>query len=95
MGNQILNRNLEERGQALLEMAFSFVLILLFIAGMVNIWLWGNKQLVIRQRKYNESRVAAGTSSDSYRRAWPLPRPGNLREDMVLKSAPSLSNLNN
>jgi hypothetical protein len=73
------------KGQGILESAMTFMVMALLLAGVLQIWLWGNKQIVERQMRYNASRVAAGTSSDGYNLQWPVYAPPALTEDMVLK----------
>ncbi len=75
-----------KRGQSTTEIAFVFAGIVLLFAAILQIWFWGNKQIVLRQKSYNAGRVTAGTSSDSYNLQWPpVYKPEELREDMVLK----------
>lgn len=76
-------RNL--KGQVLLETSLAAIIVVLLLAGIFNIWLWGNKQIVERQGRYNATRVVAGTSTDSYTLQWPVYTPPALTEDMVLK----------
>lgn len=73
------------QGQILLETSLAIIIVVLLLAGILNIWLWGNKQIVERQGRYNATRVVAGTSTDSYMLQWPVYKPGELTEDMVLK----------
>jgi hypothetical protein len=61
-----------------------FIIIFLFIGGIIRIWFWGNAQIVKRQANYNASRVPAGTSSDKYTLRWPVYAPDNLTEEEVL-----------
>jgi len=44
----------------------AFVILVLVIGAIVNIWFWFNNSLVKRQVAYNETRVTAGTGKDSY-----------------------------
>ncbi len=76
------------KGQVMLETSLVFVCMVLLLAGIINIWLWANKQIVERQMRYNSGRVDAGISSDTYQLKdhWPVYEPGGLTEDMVLKS---------
>ncbi len=82
MADPILNK----KGQGILEMVAVFISMVLLLGGILNIWLWANKQIVERQRAYNLSRVGAGTSSDTYKLAdyWPVYAPENLSEDKVI-----------
>ncbi len=87
MGYSILKNS---RAQGLLEITFVIILLVLLLGGILNIWLWANTQLVKRQKRYNESRITAGTSSDTYTLQWPVYTPEELTEDKVLLNAPSL-----
>ncbi len=69
----------------MLEAYLVVVAMVLLLGGILNIWLWGNKQIVERQLRYNASRVTAGTSSDAYTLQWPVYAPPALTEDMVLR----------
>lgn len=80
MGNSIL-----KRGQSTTEIAFVFAGIVLLFAAIMQIWFWGNKQIVRRQQAYNSGRVTAGTSSDTYTLQWPVYKPEELKEETVLK----------
>ncbi len=81
MGDKILNN---KKGQSPLETAAVFVIMVLLIGGITNIWLWANNQIVQRQLSYNDTRIAAGTSSDSYTLVWPVYTPPELTEGMVV-----------
>lgn len=78
------NRDRKIKGQSTLETALVFVLIVLFLGGITKIWLWANNQIVERQVRYNNSRVAAGTSADNYTLQWPVYQPPALTEEEVL-----------
>lgn len=75
------------KGQIILETSLVFICMVLLLAGIINIWLWANKQFVERQVQYNIGRVSAGISSDTYRLEdhWPVYAPEELTDDMVLK----------
>lgn len=83
------------KGQGLLETAITIVLMVLLLGGIINIWLWANKQIVLRQRKYNATRVIAGQAVDNYELRWapthPVYIPEELAEDKVLLKAPLLA----
>lgn len=67
MGNSICTiKKKYNRGQGTLELAVSFILIIILIGGITKIWLWGNQQFIARQRWYNITRIAAGYSHDGY-----------------------------
>lgn len=84
MKNKAINRI---KGQVILETSLVFICMVLLLAGIINIWLWANKQIVERQTRYNAGRVSAGFSTDTYqlKEHWPVYKPGELTEDMVLK----------
>ncbi|MDD4908719.1 MAG: hypothetical protein PHJ00_06625, partial [Candidatus Omnitrophica bacterium] len=70
-----------KRGQSTTEIAFVFAGIVLLFVAIMQIWFWGNKQIVQRQKSYNAGRVTAGTSSDSYTLQWPVYKPEELKEE--------------
>ena len=82
------NRKLNNKGQGTIETAVIFIVLILLFGGIFNIWVWGNKQIVQRQIAYNQSRVEAGTSSDTYQLQWPLQRAENLQEGEVVLTPP-------
>lgn len=73
-----------KKGQSTLETALTVIIIFLLIGGIIKIWFWANNQIVERQLRYNNTRVAAGTSSDTYQLQWPVYAPPHLNEDEVL-----------
>lgn len=80
MGNRFLNH----KGQAILEAAIVTVLLIVLLGGILNIWLWANNQVVLRQARYNASRVSSGKATDDYSLQWPVYQPQELSEDKVL-----------
>ena len=83
----------------MLETTFIIIIVVLLLGAIINIWLWANTQLVKRQLKYNDTRVAAGTSSDFYKlddpgegHPWPVYNSEELGEDKVLLGAPPITN---
>jgi hypothetical protein len=72
------------RAQSTLETAFVFVVLILLFGGIFNIWVWGNKQIVQRQKLFNQGRVQAGTSTRNYQLVWPVKRAESLKEERVL-----------
>ena len=80
MGNKVLNKN----GQSTLETTVVFATVILLLAGIIKMWLWSNNQIVERQKRYNASRVAAGTATDNYNLQWPVYQPPSLTEEDVL-----------
>ena len=82
----------KNRGQGMVESTISIVLITLFFYGIMSIWFWANNQLVSRQRRYNNTRVLAGTAVDDYtlEGKWPVYTPSELSEDAVLKDGPAI-----
>ena len=86
-----INRLIKDiKGQGTLETTFVLIIMVLLLGGILNIWLWANKHMVMRQMRYNQSRVAAGTSSDTYTLQWPVYSPEELNEDKVLLDAPQI-----
>lgn len=90
MANTFLKRN-NSVGQSILEVMITFVLVSTFLAGIMHIWIWGNNQIVKRQIRYNQTRVAAGNATDDYKlndeknkHPWPVYEPDKLGEDKVL-----------
>ena len=74
-----------QRGQSTLETAVVLFMLVLFLGSVTNIWLWMNNQIVKRQVQYNATRVAAGTSSNTYKVVWPVYTPDSLTESEVIK----------
>lgn len=72
------------RGQSTLEVAITFIVVVLLVGGIIKIWFWANNQIVERQLSYNATRVTAGTSSDTYKLQWPVYAPPDLKENEVL-----------
>lgn len=84
-----------KNGQAIIEASISLVLIFVLLGGIVRIWIWGNRQIVERQLRYNASRVIAGTSEDYnvYQLQWGkrIYTPPELTDDDVIVGAPALN----
>jgi hypothetical protein len=73
-----------KKGQGILELALTFVIVTALVGGIFKIWLWANNQIVERQVAYNKSRVDAGNAVDGYTLRWPVYTPPQLKEDDVL-----------
>lgn len=73
-----------KKGQSTLETALVFIMVILLVGGIVNIWFWANNQIVQRQLRYNATRVSAGTATDTYKLNWPVYSPEELKENEVL-----------
>lgn len=71
-----------------MEVALTFIITVLLIGGIIKIWLWSNNQIIKRQIKYNESRISAGTATDTYQLNWPVYQPNELTEGDVLLNGP-------
>lgn len=87
MENRFLRRLRSNKGQTTLELAAVLILLFLIVGSITKIWLWGNNQLVGRQRNYEWSRVKAGTGSDFYitpRLQTYIPAP-LLERDVLIK----------
>jgi hypothetical protein len=54
-----LYQPLGRRAQVSLELAASFITMLILLFGSIQVFLWVNKQLVTRQQDYEATRVAA------------------------------------
>ncbi|MDD5431578.1 MAG: hypothetical protein PHO70_01105 [Candidatus Omnitrophica bacterium] len=69
MGNsywKIKNIIKNNKGQNTLEITLVLIIMISLLYGVINVWLWGNKQIVKRQISYNNSRIQAGTAKDVY-----------------------------
>ena len=77
-------RLINKRGQSSIETAIAFLVTILLFGAIFKIWIWGNKQVVERNKEYQDTRVAAGTSRQDYRLVWPPEKPEELREEEVL-----------
>ena len=89
MGNvlcKIRASKVSKKGQGILELAMTLVAITVLLGGVFKIWLWSNNQIVARQVAYNNSRIDAGVSSDSYTLHWgpEVYTPPQLTEDAVI-----------
>lgn len=75
-----------KKGQGMIETSLAMVIVLLLFGGMFKIWMWGNRQIVERQVRYNATRITAGTSADNYKSVWgpEVYTPPELTEDDVL-----------
>ncbi len=60
MADLILNKK-KNKSQAILEVSVVFVLILVFILGIMRIWTWAHAQVVSRNVAYQNTRDGAGT----------------------------------
>lgn len=83
-----MNNNKAIKGQSMLEVCIILIILVLFLAGVMKIWLWSNNQIVKRQSEYNLTRVEAGTAMDDYTLVWPVYTPEELTEDYVLVDHP-------
>lgn len=79
-----LQNDRRQKGQGLLEMSCVLISMILLLGGIVNIFLWANKQIVKRQIAYNSTRQLAGTSSDYYQYVGWGYIPPALSEDKVI-----------
>jgi len=81
-----------KKGQAMIEATVSMVIVVLLLAGITRIWIWGNRQIVERQVRFNSTRVEAGTSSDGYQLVWgaKVYTPPELLEEDVIRSTPRM-----
>ena len=82
-----------KKGQAMVEATVSMIIVVLLLAGITRIWIWGNRQIVERQIRFNATRVEAGTSSDSYELVWgpKVYTPPDLLEEDVIRGTPGMA----
>jgi len=89
MGNFILRIS---KAQAVLETSIIFVMAILFLLGIIRIWVWAEGQIIGRQIVYNNSRVLAGTvgreNVDEKPLYWPIYHPKPLKESWAIPSSP-------
>jgi len=52
-----------KKAQATLEFTVVFVIMVTLLMGLLTLWKWSSDNIVNRQKKYNETRVGAGSSS--------------------------------
>lgn len=87
-------------------MTIALIVTVLFLGGAINMWLWANKEIVMRQKGYNASRIEAGESRDDYTLMWPVHKstinpkyqslnyeqyaPADLAEERVVLDAPKI-----
>ena len=80
------------RSQAVLETSIIFVMAILFLLGIIKIWVWAEAQIIGRQIAYNNSRVEAGTvygeDVEEKPLCWPVYEPTQLEEDWVIPRSP-------
>jgi len=57
---------MRNKGQATLEFALVFVVIVVLLLGMISTWKPASDSIVRRQIGYNNSRVSAGTGPPTY-----------------------------
>lgn len=74
---------IRKKSQVTLELAVTFIVFCLFILGIINIFVWGNAQVVGRSKNYESDRVQAGSSQPG---KWPSYTPSSLEEDEVILS---------
>jgi len=59
-GQRQNNKRIKAKGQASLELAASFICILLLLWASFKVFLWVTERFVVRQEDYEASRVSAG-----------------------------------
>lgn len=64
-----------KQAQASIELSLSFVVVLLFLLGMLRVWFWGNNELYSRQQDYINTREANDGN-------WPV-HSSNLSDDII------------
>lgn len=70
-------------GQVSLELAAALLCILILLVGTINLFIWVNSHLVLRQESYDERRVDAGSSKD-------LISVTGLHKFIILKEGPEV-----
>lgn len=53
----------ENKAQAVLEMAIAIACVFLLLFGILNVFIWMNKRLIMRHEDYEAQRVEAGSVS--------------------------------
>ncbi|MCF7916264.1 MAG: hypothetical protein K9L61_00610 [Candidatus Omnitrophica bacterium] len=76
---------MNKKSQVILEAVVSFVFICIFVLGIVNLWMWSDKQNIERQLSYNGTRVSAGSSGSLQ---YPVYTPQQLDEDKIIGDNP-------
>ncbi len=87
MGDAILMKRLirNRKGQGTLEIGLVFIVMACLLYGLIHIWFWGNRQIVMRQIAYNNTRIIAGKSHDFYLLpVWPVYMPPHITKEEVL-----------
>ena len=82
---------LNKKAQVSLEIAIIFISIVLFLLGVIRIWVWSQSQLIGRQKSFNSTRVEAGTveKEDEIKPlVWPVYKPQKLEEKWVIIKSP-------
>ena len=69
-------------GQVIVELMIIFLVVSVFIIGVVRLWVWSNSHFANRQPAYEETRLSAGSSEPG--RSWDY-TPGELTDDWVFK----------
>lgn len=55
-----------KKAQATLEFTIVFVIMVILLFGLLNMWMWSNNNIVLRQKWYNQQRKAAGSTDPGY-----------------------------
>jgi len=55
-------RGFKKKSQVSLELTASLIVLFILIGGIVKIFLWVNKRMVLRQELYEQGRVDAGSA---------------------------------
>ena len=51
------------KAQAILEFTVIFVIMAALVMGLLHLWQWSSSNIVMRQKRYNSTRLQAGSSS--------------------------------
>jgi len=54
---------MKEDAQAMLEFVLVFVIMIALFMGLLGLWQWSSDNIIMRQQRYNATRLPAGSSS--------------------------------
>ncbi|MFA5286837.1 MAG: hypothetical protein WC394_01015 [Candidatus Omnitrophota bacterium] len=77
-----------KRSQAILDFVLIFGILLVFLVGLVRIWVWFNANYAKRNADYQKTRLIAGKAYDLTAGVY-IDAPLELTDDWVFKGKPS------
>jgi cytoskeletal protein RodZ len=80
--------NKREKSQAILDFVLLFGVLLVFVVGLVRIWIWFNANYARRNNNYQLERMIAGKANDTTAGIY-LEVPLELTDDWVFEGRPS------